>query len=242
MPTDRPGSDRRAPGRAPAGPGWVRGLVAAGLLLLIGPPVAWAALRPPATVGSPPGADAPAGPVLGGPGSALPPGAAVTAVGGAVDASRWPVALELPGSVVPLPVDPVGLDRDGDLAVPASPARVGWDRRAAVPGRPGVAVLAAHVDSRTEGLGAFARLVELGPGAEVVLTDAAGRRTRWVVTGRAQVAKDRLGSGWRATPTGSPRLALVTCGGAFDPVARSYAENVVVWAVPADGPGGVPRS
>lgn len=238
----RPGSDRRAPGRAPAGPGWVRGAVALGLLLLVGPPLGWAALRTPALVGVAPGGDARAAPVLGGPGSSLPPGTAVTAIAGPVDASRWPVSLSLPGLAVTLPVEPVGLDADGDVAVPASPARVGWDRRAAVPGGPGVAVLAAHVDSRVEGLGPFARLVELGPGDDVIVTDAAGRRSRWVVTGRAMTPKDALGSGWRASPAGSPRLALVTCGGAFDPVARSYAENVVVWAVPSDGPRGASRS
>ena len=31
---------------------------------------------------------------------------------------------------------------------------------------------------------------------------------------------------------GKPALALVTCGGAFDEATRTYAENVVVWAVP----------
>ena len=29
-----------------------------------------------------------------------------------------------------------------------------------------------------------------------------------------------------------PRLVLVTCGGAFDPVSRHYADNVVAYAVP----------
>ena len=29
-----------------------------------------------------------------------------------------------------------------------------------------------------------------------------------------------------------PRLVLVTCGGAFDPATRHYADNVVAYAVP----------
>jgi hypothetical protein len=32
-----------------------------------------------------------------------------------------------------------------------------------------------------------------------------------------------------------PRLTLVTCGGAFDPVARAYQDNVVVTAEPLLG-------
>jgi len=31
---------------------------------------------------------------------------------------------------------------------------------------------------------------------------------------------------------GAPRLVLITCGGRFDPVARSYEDNIVVYAEP----------
>ncbi len=31
--------------------------------------------------------------------------------------------------------------------------------------------------------------------------------------------------------TGPAQLRLITCGGAFDPVTREYADNVVVFAV-----------
>ena len=34
------------------------------------------------------------------------------------------------------------------------------------------------------------------------------------------------------TTQGPHRLVLVSCGGAFDPVRRTYADNVVVTAVP----------
>lgn len=32
---------------------------------------------------------------------------------------------------------------------------------------------------------------------------------------------------------GTARLALVTCSGSFDPVARSHRDDEIVWAVPA---------
>jgi hypothetical protein len=38
-------------------------------------------------------------------------------------------------------------------------------------------------------------------------------------------------------PTPGPELRLVTCGGAFDHTARSYLDNVIVAALPADGTG-----
>ena len=214
---------------------------AVGVLLLVVPPLAWAAGRPADAVGRVP--DAAVAAVArpdGGWGAAT--GATVTAVAGRVDAARWPVALAIPALGVELPVEAVGLDAAGDVAVPTSPAVVGWDRRAAVPGAPGTAVLAAHVDSRTEGLGPFAGLVELAVGDRVVLTDAAGRPSTWAIVARESIPKEELPTGRLAALRGRPVLALVTCGGEFDPEARRYAENVIVWAVPADAPGDPVRS
>jgi len=46
------------------------------------------------------------------------------------------------------------------------------------------------------------------------------------------VAKNALPGSLFAT-TGPPRLALVTCGGSFDPATGHYRDNVIVWAKPA---------
>ena len=218
--------------------------VAVGVLLLVVPPLAWAAGRPADAVGVAPGAGtaSAAAPAAAHGGRIDATGAMVTAVAGRIDADRWPVALAIPVLDVALPVEPVGLDAAGDVAIPSSPARVGWDRRAAVPGDPGTAVLAAHVDSRTEGLGAFAGLVELAVGDRIAVTDAAGRVASWTVVAREAVAKEDLPVDRLAALHGPPTLALVTCGGAFDAEARRYAENVIVWAVPTGDPRGSPRS
>ncbi|MBC8092483.1 MAG: class F sortase, partial [Pseudonocardia sp.] len=47
-----------------------------------------------------------------------------------------------------------------------------------------------------------------------------------------QVTKDALPAGLFDTG-GERRLALVTCGGSFDRDARSYRDNLIVWAVPS---------
>ena len=243
-----PGSVGRAPGRASTGPGRVRpGRIrparAVGVALVVLPPLVWVALGPAMTLGVRPGPDvATAATATADGGWRTATGATVTAVAGPVETGRWPVTLAIPVLGVTLPVEPVGLDAAGDVAIPGSPARVGWDRRAAVPGRPGTAVLAAHVDSRTEGIGAFAGLVELSIGDPVLVTDAAGRTSTWTVVGREAVPKEDLPVDRLAALHGPPTLALVTCGGAFDPVARRYAENVIVWALPADDAPAARRS
>ncbi len=141
-----------------------------------------------------------------------------------------PATLRLPSLGVDASIVPVGLEPDGEMEIPKSVATVGWYQPGAVPGRSGSAVLAGHVDSRAEGPGAFFRLGELEPGAPITVVDSRGVEHNFEVTARRQVAKDELpneifGSG------GDARIALVTCGGDFDATARSYRDNVIVYAV-----------
>jgi sortase (surface protein transpeptidase) len=119
----------------------------------------------------------------------------------------------------------------GELIVPASPMDVGWYQGGAVPGESGVALLTSHVDTRREGRGVFAGLVELLPGDSVLLETAEGTLQRWTVVARTQHRKDALPPELFAR-SGVAKLALVTCGGPFDRERRSYRDNVIVWAEP----------
>ena len=93
-------------------------------------------------------------------------------------------------------------------------------------------VLVGHADDADQGLGTFAGLRELAAGDEVVVRTASGRDLVYDVVSferfaKAEVPMDRL-----FTTQGPHRLVLISCGGAFDPVRRTYADNVVVTAVP----------
>ena len=75
-----------------------------------------------------------------------------------------PVAVTLPSGRV-LPVDPAGTLRDGALAVPRDIRRAGWWAGSSRLGDPfGSIVLAAHVDSFTQGVGPAAELLCARPG------------------------------------------------------------------------------
>lgn len=69
-----------------------------------------------------------------------------------------------------------------------------------------------HVDSRTQGLGAFHRLVDLSVEDDVVVVDDDGDRQAWTVTGRRLVDKDDLAPADLFRRDGPARLVLVTCG------------------------------
>ena len=128
------------------------------------------------------------------------------------------------------PVLPVGIDDRGELAVPGA-RDVGWYRYGPRPGEPGVTVLAAHI--AFDGVdGVFRHLDDLASGDEVVVVMSDGTEQRYRVTGLTQNPKEALPPElW--VRDGAPRLALVTCGGTFDPTRRSYTDNVIAWAEPA---------
>ncbi len=205
--------------------------VALGLALAVGVPTAWATTRPPAAAG------APVEQVLDTPAPAPTPtptpGVTVRdAAPAAVPEVVPPARVTLPARGLDVPVDPVGTAPDGQMALPDDVGRAGWYRFGPVPGAPGSAVVAGHVDDAEQGLGAMAALREAEPGDEVVVTDAAGAATRWRVTARELLDKQALPVEVLFRRDGPPRLTLVTCGGPFLPEVGGYRDNVVVVAEP----------
>jgi len=140
-----------------------------------------------------------------------------------------PTEVVLPGGAQ-APVVPAGTV-DGQLQVPSGARRVGWWDGGAEAGDPfGSIVLAGHVDTKTEGLGFFARLRNAEPGEYVVLRGA-GRTATYRISSKASVPKDALATRSGAfDQTGAHRLVLITCTGAYDRDNGGYADNLVVTA------------
>jgi sortase (surface protein transpeptidase) len=144
-----------------------------------------------------------------------------------------PTRLAVPALGIDAPVDPVGVSENGAMEIPADVARVGWYEFGPAPAdAAGSIVLAGHVDSRTQGLGAMAALRDAAVGDEVQVTDAAGTVTRWQVVARETLHKEALPVQELFDRSGPPRLTLLTCGGPFLEELRSYRDNVVVLAEP----------
>ena len=131
-----------------------------------------------------------------------------------------------------MPVEATGIDRDGQMALPEQPSRVGWYRFGARPGsRVGSAVLAGHVDSERFGIGPLARLRSLRPGDRVVVTTSRGQVAYEVVSVR-QVRKQREALAAAFDRGGKARLSIITCGGRYLRNQGGYTDNVVVTAEP----------
>ena len=217
-----------------------------GLALAVGTPTAWHLTRPPAAAGAPvtevlaaeaPGTAVPITPV---PVTRAPvtppapdrlPGLSARPAAPAPAADRAaPGRLAVPDLGIDTRVQPVGVREDGQMAIPDDVDRVGWYRFGPIPGEPGSAVIAGHVDDAEQGLGELAPLRGAEPGDEVRVTADDGTTTRWRVVSREVITKAVLPLADLFRRDGPPRLTLITCGGPFLPEYRSYRDNVVVVA------------
>ena len=134
---------------------------------------------------------------------------------------------------VDLPVVRTGVADDGRMQLPETNTEVAWYAFGSRPGEPtGTTVMAAHVDTRAEGLGPFARLRELHRGDTIAVTDSNGRTRRYTVRAVDDVRKSRIALDQLFRRDGPPELKVLTCGGPFSS-QTGYRDNIVVTAQPA---------
>jgi LPXTG-site transpeptidase (sortase) family protein len=143
-----------------------------------------------------------------------------------------PERLVLPGkaSAAVLPATTV----DGVLKVPENVQHVGWWDGSAWAGEPfGSTVIAGHVDSASQGVGFFARLLKIKVGDTITLM-ADSHRLKYRVTSVKKVPKKALATDNQVlTQTGQHRLVLITCTGNYHRNRGGYDSNLVVVAKPS---------
>lgn len=140
-----------------------------------------------------------------------------------------PVAIEIPRLDVRSTLVDLDLDADRRLEVPDDPQLPGWFVRSARPGDIGPAVIAGHVDSYG-GPGIFWRLAELAAGDRIVVEQADGAKAEFIVERVGRWPKEGFPTDEVYRSGDGKTLRLITCGGTFDSAARSYRDNVIVFA------------
>jgi sortase (surface protein transpeptidase) len=148
----------------------------------------------------------------------------------ALAASR-PVRLVIPAISVNAPVEPLGLNPDKTVQVPALGDHnlAGWYDGSVTPGQVGPSVLLGHVDNY-QGASVFFNLKNLVKGDAVEVTLADGKTVKFIVDGVQQAVKTAFPSMAVYGKTSYPALRLVTCGGTFDSATGSYLDSVIVYA------------
>lgn len=163
--------------------------------------------------------------------SAPPPQAVQPATSG-LPANSAPVSLDIPAIKVHANVIPLGLNRNGTLAVPplSKPAVTSWYDQGPAPGQAGAAAILGHVDATGVGPAVFYNLGNLRPGAKIYVRLRDGQTIMFETYSVALYSKQRFPTAKVFGYTSWPTLRLITCGGEFDQSTRHYAGNVVAFA------------
>ncbi|NEA17405.1 class F sortase, partial [Streptomyces halstedii] len=124
----------------------------------------------------------------------------------------------------------LGLNRDGTVEVPPAEKGMtaGWYAGGAIPGEPGAAVLIGHNNTRF-GKAVFHDLHKITKGADITVTNGAGEKSHFTVTGKETVAKDVFPTEKVYGATGERVLRLITCDGDFDNEGHPV-DNLIVYA------------
>jgi hypothetical protein len=100
----------------------------------------------------------------------------------------------------------------------------------------GPTVIAAHIDSRTQGLGPYVELLRVRRGDEIALRSA-NLVERFRVASLRLVPRSSLaGVTDIFSPEGPRRLVMVTCAGPYDATRGGYQNLAIVTARPAGAP------
>ncbi len=135
-----------------------------------------------------------------------------------------PVRLIIPSIGLSAPVDPVGINDKGEMAVPDGNTNyVGWYKSGTIPGNVGSAVIAAHVYA------AFEDLRNLKVGSELIVENANGERLKFVVNDSRVYQLGELTSGMLFGKRDARRLNLITCAGEQTPDGSTYTHRLVVY-------------
>ncbi len=151
-----------------------------------------------------------------------------------------PTTSTLPNGTV-VPISPAGTAEDGSLDVPDDIRIAGWWRGGSRLGDPfGATLLAAHVDSFTQGLGPYASLLSARPGQRIAVGSAHLTQTFSVASLRLVPRRSLAQHRDLFSARGDRRLVLVTCAGPYDVHRGGYQNLAVITAVPTEDPK--PRS
>jgi hypothetical protein len=149
--------------------------------------------------------------------------------------SQRPRMIRLPSGTT-MAVHKAATGRNGELMLPTNINRAGWWDGGSRLGDPyGSLVIAAHVDSFTQGRGRFIELLSMHPGNRVRVWSANLRQTFRVTSARLVPKPLLTPRSYAYSGHGPPRLVLITCGGPYDSV-NGYHDNMVVVATPVSGP------
>jgi sortase A len=140
-----------------------------------------------------------------------------------------PVTLIIQKLDVNTRIEPVQKNRAGEMDIPQVVSNAGWYSLGVRPGETGNAVIDGHVNNPQLKPEIFAHLDRLEPGDKVTIIDETGKEWNFQVLRVKNLPEKNFpieevfGAGQTAN------LNLITCGGEWDKILKTYNKRVVVF-------------
>jgi LPXTG-site transpeptidase (sortase) family protein len=141
-----------------------------------------------------------------------------------------PSRLIIPKISVDVPIEQVGITKEGDMDVPKGREEAGWYKKGPRPGERGSSVITAHYGWWDHQSGAFNKLHQLQPGDKIYVKDKKGETTVFVMRGSRSYDPDADATSVFKSRDGKSHLNLITCEGFWDEDQKSYSNRLVVFA------------
>ncbi|MSR70434.1 DUF3494 domain-containing protein [Candidatus Kaiserbacteria bacterium] len=136
--------------------------------------------------------------------------------------------LKIPEINVDTSLESVGLTQEGAVDVPKSPTNAGWFDLGPRPGESGNAVIVGHYGWKDAIPAVFDDLHALHKGDKLYIENEKGVTT-FVVRALQTYGQNEDAPEVFASNDGKAHLNLITCGGVWDPVEKSYSDRTVVF-------------
>lgn len=144
-------------------------------------------------------------------------------------AASAPLRLRIPRLSIDTTFVELGLQKNGEIEVPAGYTEVGWYKLGPTPGAIGPAVVLGHVDSY-KGPGVFFSLGQLKVGDPVYVDRADGTTAEFRVTSLERYDRDNFPTLDIYGPIPYAGLRLITCSGVYSHASHEYNRVLVIYA------------
>jgi sortase (surface protein transpeptidase) len=153
-----------------------------------------------------------------------PPSLAIVEAKSIPTAKPVPVSLEIKSIGLKAPLIKTGTGKSGELVVPGNPDIAGWYEKSANP-----TVITGHLDSKA-GPGVFWNLRKLKSGDEIRILEDDGSIAIYKVERKQNYSQNAFPTQAVYSPTPQQSLRIITCHGKYNPVTKSYSDNLVIFA------------
>lgn len=152
-----------------------------------------------------------------------------TGVGSSFEIPGEPTRLLIPAIGVDAAIQSVGLTKKGDMGIPTNFKDVAWYNKGALPGMPGSAVIAGHLDGKNVPKAVFYDLQKLKLGDLVEVADQKGIILRFEVIDKQIYDYNASTTLIFSGDASKVRLNLITCAGSWIKSEKLYNKRIVVF-------------